>query len=172
MANKRTKEGTSKEIQGIKENSREAIDKTAEVADFAAKTKEMLASLEGEAFIETTQAMKQANEFLQDSIDETQEEVVEEAEEIDEQFDEEKESLDNSIEANRSDMGQLSDSKKKADRAKVSDAGIANAEKAKQEEIAFSETEAKGIESAVEKMQKRIAEEQRKRESNRASYGS
>jgi len=172
MTKKRSKQEFTKETDKIKESSREATDKAAKVADFAADTKKMLESLEGEAFSDTTAEMKAANEQLQDAIDERQEEIVEEADEVDEQFSEESEGLYGGIEANKSDINQLKNMEKQAEKAGVGEAGIAQAEKAKQGEIAFSESEAKAIENVQKEQQNRIEEAKRKRLANRASYGS
>ncbi len=171
MSKKLSKQEFTKETDKIKESSREAIDKAAKVADFAAETKKMLESLEGEAFSDTTAEMKAANEQLQDAVDERQEEIVEEADEVDEQFSEESESLRTGIEGNKSDISQLKNLEKQAEKAGVNEAGIAETEKAKQGEIAFSEGEAKAIENAQKEQQKRIEEAKRKRQANRASYG-
>lgn len=172
MTKKRSKQEFTKETDKIKESSREATDKAAKVADFAADTKKMLESLEGEAFSDTTAEIKAANEQLQDAIDERQEEIVEEADEVDEQFSEESEGLYGGIEANKSDINQLKNMEKQAEKAGVGEAGIAQAEKAKQGEIAFSESEAKAIENVQKEQQNRIEEAKRKRQANRASYGS
>ncbi|MEG4456795.1 hypothetical protein [Microcoleus sp. N9_A1] len=171
MPKKRSKQEFTKESDKIKESSREAIDKATKVADFAAETKKMLESLEGEAFSDTTAEMKAANEQLQDAIDEREEEIVEEADEVDEQFSEESEDLYAGIEGNKSDISQLKNLEKQAEKAGVVEAGIAQAEKAKQGEIAFSENEAKAIENAQKEQQKRIEEAKRKRQANRAAYG-
>lgn len=171
MTKKRSKQEFTKETDKIKESSREATDKAAKVADFAADTKKMLESLEGEAFSDTTAEMKAANEQLQEAVDERQEEIVEEADEVDEQFSEESEGLYTGIEGNKSDISQLKNLEKQAEKAGVVEAGIAQAEKAKQGEIAFSESEAKAIENAQKEQEKRIEEAKRKRQVNRASYG-
>lgn len=172
MTKKRTKQEFLKETDKIKESSREATDKAAKVADFAAETKKMLESLEGEAFSETTAEMKAANEQLQDAIDEREEEVVEEAKEIDEQFQEESEGLYAGVEANKSDISQLKNLEKQAEKAGVGEKGIAEAEKAKRGEIDFSQGEAKAIEKVQKEQQNLIEEAKRKRQANRASYGS
>ena len=171
MTKKRSKQEFTKETDKIKESSREATDKAAKVADFAADTKKMLESLEGEAFSDTTAEMKAANEQLQEAVDERQEELVEEADEVDEQFSEESEGLYTGIEGNKSDISQLKNLEKQAEKAGVVEAGIAQAEKAKQGEIGFSESEAKAIENAQKEQEKRIEEAKRKRQANRASYG-
>lgn len=172
MSKKRSQQEFKKETDKIKESSRESTDKADKMADFAAETKKLLESLEGEAFSETTSEMKAANEKLQDALDERQEEIVEEAHEVDEKFNEESESLQTGIEGNKSDLSKLKNLEKQAEKSGVGEGGIAEAEKAKQGEIAFSEGEAKAIENVQKEQQKRIEEAKRKRQANRASYGS
>ncbi|NES18537.1 MAG: hypothetical protein F6K41_06315 [Symploca sp. SIO3E6] len=171
MAAKKQKE-IKQELEKKKKGGDDASKKAVELAKFAEKTKAMFENFEGEATAETAQSIEQTSQAIQSNIEGRYNEAIEKSEEIYEELEQEQKGFEKGAEFDRSDVAKLKELQKEAKAVGVNDASIAQAEKSKQQEISFLNTEAKDVEKAQGQMKKKLVESKQRRQAARFKYKS
>jgi hypothetical protein len=143
-----------------------------ELSRLAEKTKATLEGMQGEATAETAANMESAATDFQSNLEVRSAQAEQKAQEIhDELFDNQKE-FSQGIMADKSDLTKLDALKNEAGKVGVDVNNIDRAEKAKQQEISFLDTESKAAEKSQKDIQKALSEAKQKRQAAQFSYKS
>lgn len=165
MAAKKRKD-ISQEVRKLEDEGQNASQKALEVAKFDEAAK--FESLSPDFTEETSQAIGQASNELQGSIDRKQSEVLQESEDVLDKLEQKQKEFKGAIAADKSDISKLNALQAEGD--VVDDSKIVQVQECKKEEINFLTGLTKDIEAVQDDINKKLNESKQRRQAARINY--